>query len=379
MADPAAVTSARFKAAHATAEDWAETVKRCVEGLGDPPPGANLGFLYATDALAGDMASILSVLRGQTGVLHWVGSVGIGVAASGVEYHDQPALAVMVAALPEDAFRVFAPVTDGLGTFQADHGTWLTERDPLFGVVHGDHRNRAIGDILSEVAAETSTFLVGGLAASRSENPQVAETVTEGGLSGVMFAPEVAVATGLTQGCTPIGPRRSVTEAERGVVMTIDGRPALDVFKEDIGEALAQDLRRVGGIIFAAFPIAGSDTGDYVVRNLTAIDLDKGWIAIAEDVKAGRELMFCRRDRDSALSDLSRMVKDVKRRAGASAKAALYYSCVARGPHLFGTDSEELRLIRDELGDLPLAGFFGNGEISHNRLYAYTGVLAVFS
>ena len=29
-------------------------------------------------------------------------------------------------------------------------------------------------------------------------------------------------------------------------------------------------------------------------------------------------------------------------------------------------------------GDLPLGGFFCNGEISHNRLYGYTGVLTLF-
>ncbi len=53
-------------------------------------------------------------------------------------------------------------------------------------------------------------------------------------------------------------------------------------------------------------------------------------------------------------------------------------SCVARGPNLFGPDSEELKMIRDELGDIPLVGFFANGEISNNRLYGYTGVLALF-
>jgi NADH:ubiquinone oxidoreductase subunit 2 (subunit N) len=26
----------------------------------------------------------------------------------------------------------------------------------------------------------------------------------------------------------------------------------------------------------------------------------------------------------------------------------------------------------------PLAGFFGNGEVSHDRLYGYTGVLLLF-
>jgi small ligand-binding sensory domain FIST len=88
--------------------------------------------------------------------------------------------------------------------------------------------------------------------------------------------------------------------------------------------------------------------------------------------------MFCRRDHDAAKQDLQRMLGDVKERAGGPAKAAVYYSCVARGPNLFGPDSEELKLVRDELGDIPLVGFFANGEISNNRLYGYTGVLALF-
>ncbi|MCH8038515.1 MAG: FIST C-terminal domain-containing protein, partial [Proteobacteria bacterium] len=150
------------------------------------------------------------------------------------------------------------------------------------------------------------------------------------------------------------------------------------VFKAEIGELLAHDLRRVGGYIFAAFPISGSDTGDYLVRNLTGIDLAKGRISVAEEIEPGRRILFCRRDHDTAQSDLRRMVREVKQRAGAAPKAGLYFSCVARGPNLFGSDSEELRLIRDELGEIPLAGFFGNGEIFHNRLYGYTGVLALF-
>ena len=54
----------------------------------------------------------------------------------------------------------------------------------------------------------------------------------------------------------------------------------------------------------------------------------------------------------------------------------------ARAPgdpdNLFGEEGRELSLIRDSLGEFPLVGFFGNGEISNNRLYSYTGVLALF-
>ncbi|MFQ5773699.1 MAG: FIST N-terminal domain-containing protein [Kiloniellaceae bacterium] len=383
MAEPAAVTAGGFKAAHAAGEDWGTTVKACLDSLGELPAGANLGFLYATDTLADDLPSILTFLRGRTRIEHWVGSVGYGVAASGVEYHDRPALAVLATAFPEDAFRVFEPVTagaadGGLDAFKAAHGDWLARHRPIFGIAHGDPRNREIGRIVAEVAAESSTFLVGGLTASRADFAQVAERITDGGLSGVLFAPELPVAAGLTQGCSPIGAQHTVTEAEENVIMEIDDRPALDVFKEDIGELLAHDLRRVGGYIHVAFPVAGSDTGDYVVRNLTGLDLARGWLAVGEPVEPGRRLMFCRRDHDSATRDLKRMVRDVKKRSGPGPKAAVYFSCVARGQHLFGPNSEELTLVRDELGEVPLVGFFANGEISNDRLYGYTGVLAVF-
>ena len=112
---------------------------------------------------------------------------------------------------------------------------------------------------------------------------------------------------------------------------------------------------------------------------LIGIDPDSGAIAIGEHVAPGDRVMFCRRDHDSAVSDMRRMLADLKKRAGASPiQGGLYFSCCARGPNQFGPDDAELKLISEELGDFPLVGFFANGEISNNRLYGYTGVLTLF-
>jgi small ligand-binding sensory domain FIST len=88
--------------------------------------------------------------------------------------------------------------------------------------------------------------------------------------------------------------------------------------------------------------------------------------------------MFCRRDGDSAREDMQRMLDDLGRRAGGVPRAGVYYTCLGRGRYQFGDNSVELNMIRDRLGDFPLVGFFCNGEISHNRLYGYTGVLTLF-
>jgi small ligand-binding sensory domain FIST len=105
--------------------------------------------------------------------------------------------------------------------------------------------------------------------------------------------------------------------------------------------------------------------------------------------------MFCRRDRQSARDDLDRMLVDLTRRAvkpmadwsedgsmAESIKGAVYFTCLGRGANMFGAHSAEvsgeLAAIQDKLGDVPLVGFACNGEISHNRVYSYTGVLSLF-
>lgn len=367
-----------FRAAHAAGEDWARVAKACADALGEVPEEATLGFLYATDSLADDLGSILTFLRERTRVEQWLGTVGMGVAGSGAEYYDRPALSVLVGCLPQDSFRMLPGLADpGAGIGDEVRG-WISNHTPLFGVVHADPRNESIPRIVDALSTTTASFLVGGLSASRGALPQVANRVLEGGLSGALFSSDLAVATALTQGCTPIGPVREITEAEHNVIKEVDGRPALEVFKEDIGELLARDLNRITGYIYVAFPIAGTDTGDYLVRNLMSLDPSRQWIAVGELVEAGRPVMFCRRDHDAARQDLKRMLDELKGRIDGPPRAALYHSCIARGENLFGGDSEELKMIREALGDLPLAGFYANGEISNNRLYGYTGVLSVF-
>ena len=177
----------------------------------------------------------------------------------------------------------------------------------------------------------------------------------------------------------PIGPVRRIDEARDNVVMTIDGRPALAAFQDDIGPELARDPRRLGGLIFAGLPVAGSDTGDYLVRNLMAIDPRSGWIALAAEVAPGDRILFCRRDPDSARADLGRMLRQLRGRLPGPPRGGIYVSCIARGAALFGDAGVETGLIRETLGDFPLIGFFANGEISRDRLYGHTGVLTVFT
>ena len=72
------------------------------------------------------------------------------------------------------------------------------------------------------------------------------------------------------------------------------------------------------------------------------------------------------------------MLQRLSARAGGKAKGALFISCIARGPNMFGARGRELTMIRDIVGKIPLLGMYANGEISNSRLYGYTGVLTLF-
>ncbi len=368
----------RFHHAHAGGATGDAAIEACLARLGPSLPRQGLGMLYVTDAIGDALPAALDRLKRATGIDEWVGSVGIGVCATGREYFDEPAAAVMIADLGQESYRVFDTIRDDLGEFSRDNGAWIAQAPARFGIVHADPRNQRTADIVAELAEELDGFLVGGLSSSRAVPAQIAGAVTEGGLSGVLLSESVAVATALSQSCMPIGASHEITDCRGNILIELDGRPALDVFKEEIGEQLASDLRQVAGLIFAALPVSGSDTGDYLVRNIVGFDVDRGLVGIGELVERGSLVQFCRRDSDAAAQDLDRMVDSVKRRAGGDARGGLYFSCLARGPNMFGEASREMRLIERALGDVPLVGFFCNGEISHNRLYGYTGVLTLF-
>jgi small ligand-binding sensory domain FIST len=372
-----------FRAGHARADRAQDAVEEALHRAAPIPPGANLGFFYVSDQLAGAAAEILECLQEATGVRQWVGTVGVGVLATGIEYFDEPALALMLAALPAGEFKVFSgksrPPPLGARTpsgAEAAH----------FAIVHGDPHTDDMPELIEDMSAKVASgYLVGGLSSSRAATFQVANEVLQGGLSGVVLSSRIGVATRLTQGCSPLRQgsgqapvRHIVTEGERNVIAALDGRPALDVLKEDLGQAGSRDLRRAAQYIHAGLPVQGSDTGDYLVRNLVGIDPQHKLIAIGAYVEPGMPILFCRRDGASAREDLLRMLDSIGREFDSPPKGGLYFSCLGRGEHMFGRRSAELAVIRDRLGEFPLVGFFCNGEISHDRLYGYTGVLTLF-
>lgn len=398
-----AAYDAPFISAAARGADWREAAAAVAaqwEGREDALRACTLGFLYVTDSLAEEMEPILDFLRTVTGIAHWVGAVGVGVLATGASYIDEPAIAVMAGAFDSEKFCIFPAVDLDLSPALAVLKPWLARNEPLLVLLHGDPlSDNDPAHSLAELALEVGGFTAGGLASARGRHVQVAEQVTEGGLSGVAFAADIEVSTTVSQGCTPLGGVHRITACRENLVLALDGRPAYEVFAAAVRAAGAPAGGGTPGDVHVAFPVPGRDQKDYLVRHALGLDPDGGWIAVAGPVHEGGSLMFVHRDEQSLRADLSRALVALRRRVtrdkGVFApRGAVYVSCVARAQGdfwvpdvgmspLVGRGAEEaasgeMALVREILGDIPLAGFYANGEIANGCLYGYTAVVILF-
>ena len=365
--------SDQFFIASASGNDVETLVDDLVAAFAPSGTQATLGFLYVTDTLASSLEKILQHLQQKLDVEDWVGTVGLGICYTGNEVYDQAAAVAMLTNL--QGYTLFE-VSDA----NTKLDKVIDRTTPNFGIIHGNPNQVGFPQTFQQLCNYShNTFFVGGLSSSQNFTPQILNKVIEPVVSGVLFRDNTGIVVNHTQGCSAMENKHQITKCENNLILELDQRPALEVFKEDVGEVLAKDLEKVNGYIFAGLPVPHSDTNDYLVRNIIGFDLNNSIIAIGDYVEEGSPLMFCRRDGNSAIEDMQRMLKNIKSRLPGPPKGALYFSCLARGRNQFGEDSAELKMIQQYLGDVPLVGFFANGEILHNRLYGYTGVLTIFT
>ncbi|AHE97120.1 FIST signal transduction protein [Thioalkalivibrio paradoxus] len=375
------IEASPFRVAAATASEPAELARTLTDALALPAPGARarIGLLYLSDSMARHGVELLAALRDATAVQSWVGAAGVALIANRREYYESPTAVAMVAELPPDGVRVIGSGVQSLEALRECLQGFLEPDEPGRLILHADPGFAGLEELLARIDRETDWFCTGGVGSGQGDVVQFAGEVVSGGISGLALRESVPLVARHTQGCTPLPGRHRLSECWRNIIVKLDDRPALPVFREVIGDVLSRDLRRALGYIHIGLPISGSDTGDYRVRNIIGIDLDRDLLAVGEMLSQGEDILFVRRDGLAAREDLERMLAEIRAQAGGGIRGGLYVSCLGRGRYQFGDEGAELAIVQDALGDVPLVGFFANGEIFANRLYGYTGVLTLFT
>lgn len=421
-----------FRFGHSTHPDWREALELVLVQLegqrqleqfaSDPARRQKLGLIYCTEAYSDSMAKILAQLRSRTGFTDWVGGVAPGVCSSGVEYFQEPAMAVMLLELPSDSARVFSgklPLPKP-GTLTASGRNAMSSA-----LIHIDPLTEEIDDLLDDLSVKMSSGqLFGGLVSAGASTTHIASEPLSGGLSGAIFSEAVGLEVRMTQGVQMVGGEHQITAVSGNFIEELDGQPALDVLLHDIGlspdeegqselDAAAEMLARrfSNGLFVGLTDRALADSLDLVkfssvraeshqvkVRPVVGMDPEQKSLAIGEEFALGDRLSFCTRDEASARTDLTRMCAELRDELDAAApklnalqaagfsgihadrqpRGAIYIACNGRGAALFGHQGVEMQIVREQLGDIPLIGYFANGEVFKGALYGYTGVLVLF-
>ena len=173
----------------------------------------------------------------------------------------------------------------------------------------------------------------------------------------------VRIRCGSRGGWDAFGPERIVTSSSRNVLYELDGRPALDLYKEYLGERAA-GLPATGLL----FPLAiRTDEGrtERLVRTILSVDESKRSMTFAGDVPQGCRAQLMKANFERLIDGASQAAQMARGDdENVLTTLAVAVSCVGRRLVLGERAEEEVEVALEALPGSELIGFYSYGEIS---------------
>lgn len=378
---------------------------------------ADLGFVFISSAFASEYSRLLPLLRDRLPGVSIVGCSGGGIVGmtqrgKAREVEEEPAISLTLAHLPDVQIQPFYVSASDLPDLDSPPDTW-TE---LIGVSPAESPNFVlladlprVNDLLQGLDfAYPGAAKVGGLASSGMLGSGATglfcnDRFYREGAVGVALSGNIVLDTIVAQGCRPIGQPYWVTEGDRNILLAMqedDGsglpsdrcavtRSPLEQL-QDLVQNLNEEDRQLAqqNHIFIGVAQNGFkqtlEPGDFLIRNLLGVDPRVGAIAIGDLIRPGQRIQFHLRDAETSAEDLDLLLRRYVQtsQSGSSAIGALMFSCLGRGEGLYGEPNFDSQLVNEYLAELPIAGFFCNGEIGpvggSTFLHGYTSVFGIY-
>jgi small ligand-binding sensory domain FIST len=357
-------------------EAIAETASRVRRELGDVPP--DLALVFVSSHHAGVYDAVPELVRAALEPQTLIGCSAGGVIGGGHEIEGEAGFSLTAGRLPDVgvvSFHTTEPVPPVIATepppqlivfpepFSFDAETFLHLLD---------HRL-------------PGSTVIGGVASGGRQRGQNAlfldDVVHRDGLVGVALSGDVVVDTVVAQGCRPIGEPMFVTRCERNFLYEVDGRSPAAVLSDLHRRAPARDKELFRSSLFLGIVMREQQEytqGDFLIRNVLGLDGKTGAVAVGALLRPGMVVQFHLRDARTSADDLDTLLGRYAEKPAGS----LLFSCLGRGVHLYGRPDHDTDIARRHLGEVPLGGFFCNGEIGPVQgttfLHGYTSAFGLF-
>jgi hypothetical protein len=177
-----------------------------------------------------------------------------------------------------------------------------------------------------------------------------------------LYSSRLRVGYGSVGGWDPFGPERLVTRSKANILYELDGRSALELYKEYLGEH-AHGLPATG-LLFPLNVRVGRD-GAPVVRTILGVNEKEQSMVFAGDVPEGAYARLMKANFDRLIDGSGKAAKLSYEALGStSPDLAILISCVGRKLILSQRTEEEIEAIQGVFGkSTTLAGFYSYGEL----------------
>jgi small ligand-binding sensory domain FIST len=387
-----------FAAALSTAAEPSEALdvscRTALEQLGGKP---DLALVFFSPHHLGAADHFAAAAQQQLEARCLLGGVGESIIGNGQEVEAAPALSLWLARWPGRVeltpFHLTLEETSEGYTLLG----WpdaLAEADPARSAVLliGDPYTFPVDVFLEEMNEAHGGLRVMGGMASGTQGPgecrllQGGRTVNQGAV-GVLLQGDLGLRCIVSQGCKPVGRHMVVTKGHDNVIAELGGKSPLRQLQELWPELEPRDqqlLRRGGlhvGRVINEYQ-GEFQRGDFLIRNVLGLDQESGALAITDRVRVGQTVQFHIRDAATADEDLRSLLQQDLSAHPRQPSAALVFSCNGRGTRLFPQPNHDAEAVRGATGQVPLAGFFAQGELGpvggQNFIHGFTASVALF-
>ena len=326
------------------------------------------------------------------------GCCATGVIGGGREVEDRPGLALTGAVMPGVRMKGIHLDAAQVPPAYAEQHVWedamqmTASQQPSFLVLSDPYSFETETLVRGLDRAYPSAAKVGGLASGARQAGGSAlylgSHMYRSGAIALALTGNIQIDAVVAQGCRPIGDPMFVTAAHENLIRELDGHVPRDALATLFEQLPPSDRDIFSQSLFLGLAMRSDAEqyvpGDFLIRNILGMDPQTGALWVNAHVPANSVVQFHLRDASTSAYDLERALTHYRASTvSATSSGALLFSCAGRGMGLYGQTDHDSNAFRRLVADVPIGGFFCDGEIgpvqNSTYLHGYTSAFAVFS
>ena len=229
--------------------------------------------------------------------------------------------------------------------------------------VNGSELVRGISDAVGKNVVITGGLAGDGTSFGKTHTLLNGKVYEDHAVAFGLYGDKVRVRSGSRGGWKPFGPVRRVTKAVGNVLFELDGKPALKLYKEYLGDKAAG--LPASGLLYPFAILREEDRQETgLIRTILDVDHKAESLTMAGDLPQGSLVSLMYADTDSLVDGAGEAAEEASMKGRRGNSATLLVSCVGRKIIMGGSVDEEVEAVVRAIGkNSVFAGFYSYGEI----------------